>query len=245
MTKTTYWEQNPVNLNNEAKRLPVLFLLDVSPSMNMNNRINQLNLALKGFIEDLRKDIQTKVAVEIALVTFSTKTEVFQDFLEVGKMRIPEISALKEGATLLGQSILFSLEVINTRRLKFKSKNIDFYAPYLVVITDGKPEWEDQKILSRAIKEVYKAGVSTNADNCILTFPIGVGNDVTVEYLQKLAEGYLDRPIIFDDATEFSGLFKVISKSITDSVKRAHSIDEQKKETKNAWHEKLINVRRK
>lgn len=245
MPDNAYFQETPVNPNNESKRLSVVFCLDVSPSMNNNGRISQLNLALNGFIDELQSDMRTKKAAEIAIVTFSSNAQVQQDFQEAGKMAQQQISALQQGATFMGKGILLALDLIKKRREKYTKAGVSYFLPYLIVITDGNPEFEDESVLSQAINAVNTASKATSADDVILTFPIGVGNAVTVEHLQKLADGFLGQPIIYDDATEFSDLFQVISRSIGRSIHLKQNVEAQKKDIKNTWLDKLKNVRRK
>ncbi len=239
------FEETPINSNNESKRLPVIFCLDVSPSMHNNGRILQLNLALNGFIEELQSDIRTKKAAEIAIVTFSSGAEVLQDFQEAGKMAPQHISAKEHGATYMGTGILCALDIIRRRCEKYKKGGLSYFLPYLVVITDGNPQYEDPSIMQKAIDVVNAASKAKVADDVVLTFPIGVGNAVTFEHLQKLADGFLGKPIIYNDATEFSDLFQVISRSIGRSIHLGQNVEEQKKDVKNAWLDKLKDVRRK
>lgn len=245
MPDNTYFQETPVNPNNESKRLPVVFCLDVSPSMNGYGRISQLNLALNGFIEELQSDARTKKAAEIAIVTFSSEAQVRQDFQEAGKMPQQQISALDKGATYMGTGVLKALELIKMRREKYTKAGVSYFLPYLIVITDGKPEFEEPGIMTQAINAVNAASKATTADDVILTFPIGVGDAVTVEQLQKLADGFLGQPIIYDDATEFSDLFQVISRSIGRSIHLQQNVEAQKTDIKNTWLDKLKNVRRK
>ena len=63
---------------NTSKRLPIVFCLDVSPSMNwdVDNSdiipIELLNDSVNTFIREINSDGRTKSSAEVAYVTFST-----------------------------------------------------------------------------------------------------------------------------------------------------------------------------
>ena len=72
---------------NTSKRLPIVFCLDVSPSMNwdVDNSdiipIELLNDSVNTFIREINSDGRTKSSAEVAYVTFSTNIEVDSQFM--------------------------------------------------------------------------------------------------------------------------------------------------------------------
>lgn len=215
------WIESRVNIVNEAKRLPILFLLDVSPSMNNFGRIEQLNLALNTFINDVKNDLRIRDGVEIAIVTFTDTPKVVQDFMEIGSIGNLNIEAKKEGATLFGNSLKLALEVIDRQREKYRENHIRYNVPFLVFITDGKPELEtneEKNERNRYIDEIVRRNRIASFSGGLLTFPVGVGDELETEYLRKLCHGFLDEPFVYNDAICFSDFFQILTASVGANV---------------------------
>ena len=60
---------------NTSMRLPVVLCLDVSPSMSLHNRIEDLNRAIETFYTELHNEPKALASVEVAVVTFSSGLE--------------------------------------------------------------------------------------------------------------------------------------------------------------------------
>jgi uncharacterized protein YegL len=59
----------PEFANDREKRCPVILLVDTSGSMS-GDPIEQLNRGLSFFKEDVLRDAQTSLSIEVAIVTF-------------------------------------------------------------------------------------------------------------------------------------------------------------------------------
>ena len=77
----------PIRIGNTIKRLPIVFCLDVSPSMNWDvddtsiSPIELLNNSVNLFIREINTDGRTKSAAEVAYVSFSTNIELDSPFM--------------------------------------------------------------------------------------------------------------------------------------------------------------------
>ena len=90
---------------NTSKRLPIVFCLDVSPSMNwdVDNSdiipIDLLNDSVNTFIREINSDGRTKSSAEVAYVTFSTNIEVDSQFMPARNLDNIHLKTVREGGT--------------------------------------------------------------------------------------------------------------------------------------------------
>jgi len=111
-------------------------LLDTSRSMR-GEKIRGLEAGVKAYREYLHKDPMAKDIVETAVITFSTEANVAHTFSNVETM--PEIELKAQGWTAMGAAIDKAIELIEERKQYYKAEGVDYYRPFLVLITDGGP----------------------------------------------------------------------------------------------------------
>lgn len=211
---------------NTSKRLPIVLCLDISPSMKANNRIKNLNKAIKLFYDELRKDQKVVNSVEIAIVTFSTEIKENTDFEPIDSLANKTFSAVSKGGTNLSSAVLKSIQKIEERLVELDNSDIENYLPFLVLVTDGNPDQNDDQLnLEKAIQLVLSRCETTkNSERLIAPYIIGVGEQVAEASLNRFAEKFTGKAIIIDgDASYqenlFKELFAFISKSVKNSLK--------------------------
>jgi len=211
-------------VSNTSKRLPVVLCLDVSPSMGTNKRIENLNNAIKLFYEELRKDPKVLNSVEVAIVTFSTNVEENTDFERLDILQNKTFSPVKEGGTNLSLAILASIKKIETRLTEFEKQDIDNYLPFLILVTDGNPDQNDNKDnLEDAIQTVLRhCETSKYPERLITPYIIGVCEQIAEDDLNRFAEKFTGHAIIIDGNANYqSELFKELFAFISNSVKNS------------------------
>jgi uncharacterized protein YegL len=135
--------------NYEQKCLCVL-VLDVSGSMS-GNPIDQLNRGLKDFQKELQNDFVAAQRIEVAIVTFgSTVDTVVQPKLS-SDFEMPTLKT--SGLTKLVDGVRMAINIVEERKIWYKSTGQTYYRPWIMLITDGEPD-KDQDIagLSNEIK---------------------------------------------------------------------------------------------
>ncbi|MGI0483604.1 vWA domain-containing protein [Geminocystis sp. CENA526] len=70
----------PEFADNPENRCPVILLLDTSGSM-AGEPMKELNEGIRAFKEDVLKDTQATLSVEISIITFGETVNVIQDFV--------------------------------------------------------------------------------------------------------------------------------------------------------------------
>ncbi|MEA5517581.1 vWA domain-containing protein [Limnoraphis robusta] len=117
-------------------RCPVVLLLDTSGSM-YGQPINQLNQGLVTFQQELSKDSFAARRVQVAIVTFDSYVKVVQDFVDFNQFNPPHLTAT--GSTAMGEGIETAINLIESHKQLLKANAIDYYRPWLLMITDGGP----------------------------------------------------------------------------------------------------------
>ncbi|MDR2409903.1 MAG: hypothetical protein LBE13_17580, partial [Bacteroidales bacterium] len=125
--------------NNPTARVPVCLCLDTSGSMRRDSTsdpIGELNAGLKVFYDVINNNIKTKTAAEICIVTFGGKAQMIEDFATVDdRPDVPELGA--DGSTPMGEGVNLALDLLEERKNMYKDTGVDYFQPWLVLITDG------------------------------------------------------------------------------------------------------------
>lgn len=184
-------------VDNPEPRCPCVLLLDTSKSMS-GKAIAELNAGLQLFRDELLEDELAAKRVEVAIVAFGP-TRVEQDFSTPEFFETPELEA--EGETPLGAAIEEALGLIEQRKETYRENGINYYRPWIFLITDGAPTdpWESA---AKKIQEGEKEGR-------FAFFPVGVAN-ANLEVLAKLST----RKPLHLDGLRFRDLFSWLSRSL-------------------------------
>ena len=214
---------------NSARRLPIVFCLDVSPSMGWKtagrrSSIELLTAAVNSFIAELKQDTTTCAAAEVAFITFSSDVLLNTDFVCVADIGPQKFVALKKGGTYISKAVLCAIDKIENRRQELVNAEINYFAPFLILVTDGDPDEIDKAVPSynEALAAVKKHCDShVGASEIIVPFIIGVGDHVDSRTLTSYAEGFTKGyfPIKGDSINaKFSKVFKLIGNSTNKSI---------------------------
>jgi len=131
---TTDFAENP------EPRCPCVLLLDTSVSMK-GPPIDELNLGLAAYREELAGDSLAAKRVEVAIVTFGP-VQTVQDFTTAEQFNPPKLEPT--GDTPMGAAISHAVDMVTARKQVYRSQGIAFYRPWIFLITDGAPtdEWQ-------------------------------------------------------------------------------------------------------
>jgi len=192
--------------NPEESHVATVLLLDVSGSMSDQDKIRQLNEGLQIFKQEVCSDERACKRVELAVVTFGGSVQVVQGFSSIAGFEPEELKA--DGQTPMGKAILKSIEMIEQRKAYYKSNAIDYFRPWIFMITDGEPT--DMAPDSPQWKEVVKAVREGEQNRKFLFFAIGV-EPANMELLARIAPE--SRPPQRLAHGKFKELFSWVSKS--------------------------------
>ncbi|MEX2543205.1 MAG: VWA domain-containing protein [Trueperaceae bacterium] len=129
--------------DNPDPRAPCLLLLDTSASMS-GAPIQALNDGLRAFKDDLMNDELARRRVEVAVVAFGGGgAHTIQDFTTVEDWNPEPLSA--GGSTPMGEAMQRGMELLKSRKDMYKQAGLQYFRPWMFLITDGEPtdRWED------------------------------------------------------------------------------------------------------
>lgn len=185
---------------NPSARVPVGLCLDISGSMD-GEPIRELNEGVRQFFSEVRNDRLAKYSADICIVTFGGRVHKSVDFGAVDQQIVPQLVA--NGATPMGEAVNLALDTLESRKREYKAVGVDYYQPWLVLMTDGQPT-DDIGEAARHTSELVN-------NRKLTVFPIGIGPHADLKQLGKFSPG---RPPLRLKGLAFAEFFAWLSKSI-------------------------------
>jgi uncharacterized protein YegL len=199
--------------DNPEPRCPVVMLLDTSGSMH-GMAIGELNEGLRSFKQAIQADRLAALRVEVAIVPFggsvkaidvradtSTAFDSKQPFVTADNFEPPFL--LATGDTPMGSAVRQGLLLLRERKEVYKQNGIDYFRPWMFLITDGKPTDDWQTPATQLRDEEARKGV--------IFFSVGV-EGADMEILAKFSG---QRAPLRLKGLAFSELFQWLSKSLS------------------------------
>lgn len=187
---------------NPENRVPVVLLLDTSGSMS-GQAIQELNRGITALKQDIIRDAQASLSVEVAIVGFGP-VQLIQDFVTIDDFTPPILEA--KGKTPIGEAIDFALDLLEDRKTTYKANGIQYYRPWVFLITDGAPT-DSPDYWRAAAYRIQEDEVNRR----LLFFVVGVqGADMHI--LKQIAPP--ERPPVLLNGLDFSSLFIWLSTSM-------------------------------
>ena len=123
--------------NPQQPHCATVLLLDTSGSMSQNGKITSLMEGLTVFKKDVAKDELASKRVDLSVITFGNGVSVTHDFSSIEDFEPPVLSA--DGYTPMGEAIFKAIDFVEQRKQQYRDKGIDYYRPWIFMITDGEP----------------------------------------------------------------------------------------------------------
>lgn len=161
-------------------RVAVALCLDTSRSMRDEGKIEKLNDGVKVFFDEVRSDEEAKEAVEVSVVTFGGSASKLLDFAPIDRQNVPSLSA--NGHTPMGEAVTMSLDLLDARKDRYKKAGIDYYQPWLVLMTDGQSNGEASVFEAAAGRTC-----SLVTERKLTVFPIAIGEDADIDQLKRFS----------------------------------------------------------
>jgi uncharacterized protein YegL len=189
----------PEFVQNPENRCPVILLLDTSGSM-IGDAMTALNQGVNLFKENIQADTKASLSVEVALITFGP-VKLVQDFVTIDQFTPPTLVA--DGVTPMGEAIEYALDLLTTRKTVYQENGIQYYRPWIFMITDGAPTdpWQDAAARIR----------QGETDRKFCFFSVAV-EGADLKTLSQIAP--VDRPPVLLNGLDFQSLFVWLSKSM-------------------------------
>ena len=216
--------------DNPTPRVAICLCLDVSGSMDVveegtyqetgrtvvrdgkqyteviggTSRFDELQKGVKLFYEEISQDEVAQFAAEICIVTFANSAECMLDFANVYRQEVPELE-LGE-MTSMGEGVNLALDLLEKRKQEFKDAGVDYFQPWLVLMTDGNPNGSTAELM-RAMERTNKM----ISEKKLTLFPIGIGENANLDVLAKFTP---KRNSIKLNGLKFKELFEWLSASV-------------------------------
>jgi len=189
---------------NPDPRCACVLLLDTSGSMD-GERIKRLNNGLQTSKTQLLEDHMAVKRVDLAIISFDSEVTVVRDFGPLDDFEPPVLTAQYQ--TFMGTAISEALDKIDDRKTEYKENGIQYYRPWLFLLTDGHPEGEELGVVEEAKLRLRKQQDGKH----VKVFPVAVGDGVDLTELTEIAGAEALRL----NETKFSELFVWLSASLT------------------------------
>ena len=192
-------------VDNPTPRVPVVLCLDCSWSMH-GDPIRELNEGVKTFYDAINADEVARYSAEICIVTFGPAQKE-TDFQTLDMNPHPPILTA-DGNTPMGEAVKLSLDLLESRKGEYRSKGVDYYQPWLVLMTDGAPYGGSTAVLNEQIDRVAQMV----QDRKLTVFPIGIGDNADMKVLNRFSPG---RAALKLKGLNFADFFSWLSKSVS------------------------------
>lgn len=170
------------------------------------SRLNKLQEGIEQFYEAIREDEMAVYSAEISVVTFDSQAQCLLDFANIDRQQeIPKLHA--QGDTAMGEGVNLALDLLEKRKQEYKDSGVDYYQPWLVLMTDGIPNGEASE-LERAIDRTTRL---VN-DRKLTIFPIGLGNESDMATLNRFSP---NRAALKLQGLKFQEFFAWLSQSVS------------------------------
>ncbi|MEZ3464112.1 MAG: VWA domain-containing protein [Lachnospiraceae bacterium] len=171
-------------------------------------RLETLQKGIQLFYDAVYEDENARYAAEISIVTFDDTARVLRDFSRVEYNDVREsVPILKtSNLTALGAGVNLALDCLEKRKKQYKDKGIDYYQPWLVIMTDGEDNGSPDE-LDKARMRIQRLV----SENKLSVFPFIIGTDAGKATLASLSPAQAPMQI---EVTQMKGLFTWMGKSI-------------------------------
>ncbi|MCS6834564.1 MAG: VWA domain-containing protein [Anaerolineae bacterium] len=159
------------------KQADVMILIDVSGSMNEEDKIGQARAAARAFVENL----ETNNRVGLMVFSSTLRELVPLDLLESNKQELLRNidNLVADGGTELFLSVVETMNIMN--RLSDESRR----ARAVVLLSDGEDTGSRGTTLNDAVRAV---SASRNSLNPVILVPLAYGKDASIVQLNALAD---------------------------------------------------------
>ncbi|GAB3455080.1 VWA domain-containing protein [Insolitispirillum peregrinum] len=178
-------------------------LLDTSGSMR-GEPIEAVNTGIRVMISALRQDPHALETVHVSIITFDADAKTVVPLTALDELQIPVITTPQSGPTHLG----LALETLRARiRQEIKRSTVEEkgdWAPYLFVMTDGKPS--DIQVFEEQCPQIRSIGFAS-VIGCV------AGPKARKEDLQPLCDHIVSLDTL--DSAGFTSFFRWVTAAIS------------------------------
>jgi len=188
-------------IDNPTARVPICLVLDTSGSMT-GEPINELNEGVQMFFKAIKEDEVAQYSAEIAIVTFGGSSNKVLDFGSINTQTVPYLSA--SGSTPMGSGVNLALDLLEQRKQEYKNAGVDYYQPWMVLMSDGAPTESIESAVERTCSQINSRKLTI--------FPIIIGDEAGAKVISRFSP---DRPTLKLKGLNFREFFEWLSGSVS------------------------------
>ncbi len=123
---------------NTASRIPICFCVDTTLEKNVLIEIEKSMMSMHSYMKD--RDA-VREGTEVAVVSFDNLSKVVFDYKCYDQFDGIELNNNHLGSDFgdVASGIINSIDLLSTRKKLYNAHGVEYYKPWLVIITDGKP----------------------------------------------------------------------------------------------------------
>ena len=187
-------------VENPTPRVPISLVLDVSGSME-GAPLEELNEGVASFFRSLQEDEVARYAAEVSVITFGDQVTQVVPFGPLDTVTPPILTA--RGKTRLGEAVSLALVSLERRKELYQALGVDYYQPWMVLMTDGKPTDDVERAAQGTCALVEKGKLTL--------FPVAVGEKASLDTLALFSPAWT--PLRLQDL-RFREFFRWLSASV-------------------------------
>lgn len=196
--------------NNQEPKCLVTLVLDTSFSME-KDPILSLNEGLIQFSEWVKRDPVARKRIEVGIITFDSEVRCIQEPALVDDFVMPTL--VVKGTTKMADGIKAAINFTEARKDWYKKNKLDYYRPFVILITDGQPDSDQDMVAIAADIQIGGQG------RHFVFMPIGIPTGYDPKLLKDISQPeYPPLPMNWED---FGKFFKWLSKSMGSVSKSA------------------------
>ena len=111
------------------------------------------------------------------------------------------------GTTSMGEGVELALDLLEQRKSDYSNKGVDYYQPWLVLMTDGNPTDDISNAVKR-VQELY-------GQRKLTVFSIAIGEDASLNTLKKFSSLKNNMVLKVKSAEHFKEFFEWLSQSVS------------------------------
>jgi uncharacterized protein YegL len=182
-------------------------VVDTSKTME-GDPIDELNQGLVEFGKALALDDLAQGRTDITIISFNSAVNTEMGFRPAAEYEPPILTA--GGLTSMNEAINVALDTLNARRTEYHDNGIQFYRPWLFLLTDGAPTDE---YLEKDTREKLQQAIRNKK---VVYLPMGIGENADIAKLQSYyPDEATSRPVLKASATNFKEAFSWLSDSLS------------------------------
>lgn len=210
----------------KAKMLPVFLLLDVSGSMSLDNKMDELNSAVREMLDSFKNEQTVQAEINVSIITFGSSVEKVCDLTPVAEISYEDL--LPKGVTRMGTALDIAKEIIEDKNKLPKNS----YRPVVVLVSDGEP-YDPNDPGNRKFKQQLDSFVNLGRSAKCDRWALAIGADADINMMKEFLNHPEKKVCYVEDSSDIHKFFKFISSS---------TIQRSKSSNPNVIPEDLFNV---